>query len=83
MELKDTLELISSEDYTDRFKAEYLQLKIRLDKLENMIAKYEAGTLDFKPKCTLDLLKLQRAYMREYLYVLKVRAEIENVNLQE
>lgn len=83
MELKDTLELMSSEDYKDRFKAEYLQLKIRLDKLENMIAKYEAGTLDFKPKCALDLLKLQRTYMGEYLYVLKVRAEIESVNLQE
>ena len=27
MELKDTIELMKSEDYKDRFKAEYFQLK--------------------------------------------------------
>lgn len=28
-ELKDTIELMNSSDYKDRFKAEYYQLKIR------------------------------------------------------
>ena len=28
-ELKDTIELMNSADYKDRFKAEYLQIKIR------------------------------------------------------
>lgn len=29
MELKDTIELMNSSDYKERFKAEYLQVKIR------------------------------------------------------
>lgn len=29
IELKDTIELMVSENYKDRFKAEYCQLKIR------------------------------------------------------
>ena len=33
MELKDTVELMNSKDYKERFKAEYLQAKIRYDKL--------------------------------------------------
>ena len=33
MELKDTIDLMTSEDYKDRFKAEYYQTKIRYDKL--------------------------------------------------
>ena len=37
MELKDTIELMNSNDYKERFKAEYLQAKIRYDKLEKML----------------------------------------------
>ena len=33
MELKDTIPQMNSEDYKERFKAEYNQLKIRLEKL--------------------------------------------------
>lgn len=39
MELKDTIDLMNSSDYKDRFKAEYWQVKIRLEKLRKMIAK--------------------------------------------
>ena len=51
MELKDTIEMMNSEDYKERFKAEYYQTKIRYDKLHSMLVKNEAGTLDFKPTC--------------------------------
>jgi hypothetical protein len=44
-----------------------------------MIVKYEAGTLAFKPNCPLELLKKQAAAMGQYLYILEVRAEIENI----
>ena len=83
MELKDTVELMNSKDYKERFKAEYLQLKIRYQKLHNMVIKYEAKTLDFTPTCDLDLLKHQMFLMEQLLYVLEVRAEIEKVNLEE
>lgn len=81
MELKDTIILMNSSDYKDRFKAEYQQTKIRYDKLHRMIVRYEAGTLDFEPTCSLGLLKEQASYMGRYLYMLEVRAEIEKIEL--
>ena len=81
MELKDTIEMMNSSDYKERFKAEYRQTKIRYDKLHKMCIKYEAGTLNFTPKCSLELLKEQKMYMGNYLRCLELRAEIEGVEL--
>lgn len=81
MELKDTVELMNSENYKERFLAEYLQAKIRYDKLDAMTVKYEAGTLNFTPSCPLELLKEQKKYMGNYIRTLKIRAEIENIKL--
>ena len=81
MELSETIELMRSEDYKERFKAEYLQMKIRSDKLHDMLVKYEAGTLSFTPSCSLVLLKRQYEVMSEYLYLLEVRAKVECVEL--
>ena len=82
-ELHNIIGMMCSEDYQDRFKAEYLQLKMRYNKLHNMIIKYEAGKLNFKPKCDIELLKRQKAAMGQYLYYLEVRAEIENIDLNK
>lgn len=81
MELKDTIEMMNSADYKERFKAEYQQVKIRYTKLHNMIVKADAHTLDFTPTCPLDLLREQKATMGKYLYCLEVRAEIEGIKL--
>ena len=81
MELKDTIEMMQSEDFKERFIAEYAQTKIRYEKLHRTIVKYEAGKLSFTPKCPIELLKEQAKYMGQYLYVLEVRAEIENIEL--
>ena len=81
MELKDTIELMNSGDYKKRFKAEYLQAKIRYDKLDAMTVKYEAGTLNFEPSCPLELLKEQKKYMGNYIRTLRIRAEIEKIDL--
>ena len=81
IDLKDTTEIMLSDDYKDRFRAEYLQTKIRYEKLHKMVVKYEAGTLNFKPNCGLDLLKAQKKAMGEYLYCLELRAEIEHIDL--
>lgn len=83
MKLKDTIELMNSKDYKERFKAEYLQAKVRYDKLDAMTVKYEAGTLNFTPSCSLELLKEQKKYMGNYIRILKIRAEIEKINLEE
>ena len=81
MELEDTIELMDSADYKDRFRAEYFQTKIRYNKLHNMIVKYEAGTLNFEPNCSIETLKKQASAMDNYLYVLEVRSEIEQIAL--
>lgn len=82
-ELKDTIEMMTSADYKERFRAEYWQTKIRYNKLHKMLVKYEAGTLEFEPECPSYILKAQKRQMGEYLYQLEVRAEIEGVDLEE
>ena len=42
-----------------------------------MIIKYKAETFDFEPDCPIEVLEDQEYYMREYLKVLEIRAEIE------
>lgn len=81
MELNETVEMMNNSDYKERFKAEYYQTKIRYNKLHKMIIKYEAGTLDFKPTCPIDILIEQKKHMGMYLHSLEVRAEIENIEL--
>ena len=81
MELKDTIELMESADYKERFKAEYYQTKIRYDKLHKMITKYEARTLEFEPICPIEILKEQVNFMGRYLHTLEIRAEIEKIEL--
>lgn len=82
MELKDTIRLMSSEDYKERFAAEYLQTKIRYEKLHKMLVKAEAGTLDFKPSCPIYKLEEQACMMERYVRKLEVRAEIEKIDLK-
>lgn len=60
---------------------EYLQAKIRYDKLDTMTVKYEAGTLLFTPSCSLELLKEQKKHMGNYIRCLRIRAEIEGIEL--
>ncbi len=81
MELKDTIELMQSDDYKDRFRAEYYQTKIRYEKLHRMIVKYEAGTLHPIPDTDIRVFKDQAGAMGNYLYALEVRAELENITL--
>ena len=81
MELKDTVEMMESADYKERFKAEYLQLEIRVNGLRNMLKKYKDGTLSFKPSCSYDLLNGQLKAMELYATYLDERAEIEEIDL--
>ena len=81
MELFDTIEMMSSEDYKERFRAEYYQLKIRIDKLATMLAKWDKGELNFTPTCPRELYDEQISSMVSYLNVLSKRAIIENVKL--
>lgn len=82
MPLKNTVDLMLSDNYKDRFRAEYYQTKERYQRLHLMIIKYEAGTLDFQSDCPLELPKRQAKAMGEYLYVLEMRAQLEEIDLK-
>lgn len=85
MELKETVELMNSEDYKERFVAEYHQVKIIYEKLKNFCNKIEVETMlgkeVTKHDCPLELLREQQKYMGLYLSVLEKRALIESIVL--
>lgn len=81
MELKDTIDMMTSADYKERFKAEYYQLKIRRDKLMAMVEKWDRGSLGFKPTCSRETYGFQLYIMDGYLDVLRARARLEGVKL--
>lgn len=70
MELKDTIEGMTSDDYKERFKAEYKQLIIRLEKLRAIINAYYAKELPFELSTPIFVLEGQRKYMDLYRSVL-------------
>ena len=94
-ELADTAAVMTSPDYKERFRAEYIQTKIRYERLKAFNNKIDAAncTNDWhsryemkkaempKHDCPDDLLKQQQRIMGEYLHILEVRAVIEGVDL--
>lgn len=80
-ELKDTVEQMLSADYKERFEAEFEQICIRCTKLDKMLRKYRAGELDFTPACPLELLERQYKAMIEYRECLRLRADIEGIEV--
>lgn len=81
MELKDTTNMMLSDDYKERFKGEYFQLRIRIIDLAYMLIKYKDGTLRFTPTCPYDLLKKQLDAMNDYCAALEDRATLEGIDL--
>lgn len=78
-DLSDTVDLMSSPDYKIRLVAEYVQTKIRYQKLHNIIVQYDANKLNFEPMCPMDLLRQQKGTMGQYLYSLEVRMLMEDI----
>lgn len=79
--LKDVAPLTESTDYKDRFLGEFLETKIRYNKLHKMLIKAEAHNLDFTPDCPLNVLIAQIHHMGNYLHAMEVRAEYEGIDL--
>ena len=83
MRLAETVEMMNSADYKERFKAEYAQLAIRYYGLRNMLEKWDNGTLEFEPTCPRSTYNLQIKAMTDYIAVLEARAVMENVDLED
>ena len=77
--LENTVEMMLSDDYKERFIAEYQQLVNRKNKLQKVIREYDKST--FEPDCSIDLLTWQLKTMQMYEYILKRRAEVEGIEL--
>ena len=82
MKLANTVKMMNSADYKERFKAEYAQLVIRYNGLRNMLEKWDNGTLEFEPTCPRSTYNLRIKAMTDYIAVLEARAVIEDINLE-
>ena len=81
MKLEDTVNMMCSDDYKERFKAEYYQVVIRYEKLKNMLERWDEGFFDFGPTCPRSTYNMQIKAMTDYIAVLEARAVMENIEL--
>lgn len=81
--IMESIGFMLSKDFKKRTKAEYWQLALRCEKLEEMCRKYEAGELSFTPNCSLTLLRAQLEAMKAYKGCLEERAEVEGIDLSD
>lgn len=64
-----------------RFRAEYEQLRIRVEKLKAMLNKWDAGALPFTPTCPRSTYTIQIRAMADYMAILEARAVMEGISL--
>ena len=79
--LEATVGMMLSTDYKERLKAEYIQARIRFEKLAEMIAKWD--TLPYKTKCTAEMASTQLTAMTHYIGELGRYAKAVKVNLED
>lgn len=81
--LIDTVVLMKSNDYKERFIAEYQQLVIRYKGLKKMLDNWDKGELSFVPTCPRSTYNMQIKSMADYIAVLEARAVMEGIDLWE
>ena len=82
--LMDTINLMISTSDKDRIVAEYIQTKIRYEKLCNLIIDYYSNRLfALEVKCPIDILVKQAGVMREYLNLLQIHMKYEDIRIYE
>lgn len=79
--LEKSAPFMLSDDYKDRFLAEFMQIDNRLRGLEKMLEDWDLGILSFEPSCPRETYKFQWKAMRDYRDILVVRAKIEGIDL--
>ena len=91
--LKDTVELMNSEDWKERLKAEYFQTKIRWNKLRLYYSEIKDKQASAPPdfhyteeaslqRTEIDVIERQIDAMDEYLLMLEMRAGIHGIDLE-
>ena len=79
--LSQTVDMMTSSDYKERFKAEYAQVVIRYKKLKNMLDKLDKNELTFTPTCPRSTYNMQIKAMTDYIAILEARAVMEHIIL--
>lgn len=79
--MNDAVNIVLSDDYKKRFIAEYVETKIRYERIHNTIIKWYADKADFATD--IELLEEQAKYMGNYLKVLEIRAVKEDIELPD
>ena len=77
--MNDAVEMVLSDGYKERFIAEYVETKIRYERLHSIIIKWCAGKADFVTD--IELLEEQAKHMGNYLKTLEIRAVKEDIEL--
>jgi len=77
--LEGTVRLMLSEDALDRLQAEFMQVDIRIDMLEDFLQRAENGEPMMFPATPFDLLQMQLKVMKEYKAILLTRLTMMNL----
>ena len=80
-ELSQTVDMMTSSDYKERFKAEYAQVVLRYERLKDMLEEWDNGTLRFEPTCPRSTYNIQIKAMTDYIAILEARAVMEHIIL--
>lgn len=78
--LEDTMKLMVSENYKERFIAEYIQLKIRAERLKFFIV--DAKLEKTPHTCPVSMLETQFSIQEHLLHTLETRASMEDIDLR-
>lgn len=81
--LAETVDMMNSPNYKERFLAEYFQVWLRLEKLNAMLEKWDNDQLEFTPTCPQTVLIAQSNAMATYLTILHQRLQIEIPEFKE
>lgn len=85
--LEETVDMMLSDDYKERLKAEYFQLTYRIEKLSKMLFDWERGEIELNPNCDNgkyeDLLRWQLSSMTDCERFIRWRAQAEGIDLFE
>lgn len=82
MKLSETINLMTSDDWKDRFVAEYAQLVIRLSKLEDVLNNTSDTYVAVDDGRVRALMLKQRDAMESYKMCLEKRADIAGIDLR-
>lgn len=82
-EIETINKLLNSENYQERMVGEFLELTVRLQKLQEFLTQYRENKLPFTPATSYDMMHEQFVHMKNYHTILTQRLQIENIDIEK